>query len=76
MIFYVIILLWCLPPWIRIHMDIFGILDPDPHENLCGSETLVQAGSRSAFFRQLDWDPHLEKMLDPDPQKMTADPRR
>ena len=21
-------------------MDIFGILDPDPHENLCGSETL------------------------------------
>ena len=22
------------------HMDIFGILDPDPHENLCGSETL------------------------------------
>ena len=22
-------------------MDIFGILDPDPHENLCGSETLV-----------------------------------
>ena len=22
-------------------MDIFGILDPDPHENLCGSETLI-----------------------------------
>ena len=22
-------------------MDIFGILEPDPHENLCGSETLV-----------------------------------
>ena len=22
-------------------MDIFGILDPDPHENLCGSETLL-----------------------------------
>ena len=22
-------------------MDIFGTLDPDPHENLCGSETLV-----------------------------------
>ena len=21
-------------------MDIFGILDPDPHENLCGNETL------------------------------------
>ena len=45
--FGVIILLYCLPPWIRIwiriHMDIFGILDPDPdpHENLCGSETLL-----------------------------------
>ena len=24
----------------RNHMDIFGILDPDPHENLSGSETL------------------------------------
>ena len=24
-------------------MDIFGILDPDPHENLCGSETLWEA---------------------------------
>ena len=23
-----------------IHMDIFWILDPDPHKNLCGSETL------------------------------------
>ena len=22
-------------------MDILGILDPDPHENLCGSETLI-----------------------------------
>ena len=22
-------------------MDIFGILDPDPHENLCESETLL-----------------------------------
>ena len=28
--------------WIRIHMDIIGILDPDPHENLCVSETLRQ----------------------------------
>ena len=37
-LFGVLILLLCLPPW--IHMDIFGILDPDPHENLCGSETL------------------------------------
>ena len=26
---------------IRIHMDMIGILDPDPHENLCGSETLL-----------------------------------
>ena len=34
-------------PWIRIHMDIFGILnpDPDPHEILCGSETLIYIGS-------------------------------
>ena len=23
-------------------MDILGVLDPDPHENLCGSETLLQ----------------------------------
>ena len=30
----------CLLARIRIHMDIFGILDPDQHENLCGSETL------------------------------------
>ena len=32
-----------LPSWIRIriHMDIFGIPDPDPHKNLCGSETLL-----------------------------------
>ena len=28
------------PPWIRIRMDIFWILDPDPHKNVCGSETL------------------------------------
>ena len=27
-------------------MDIFGILDPDPQENLCGSETL---GNTKAF---------------------------
>ena len=27
-------------------MDIFGILDPDPHENLCGSETLVFQGKK------------------------------
>ena len=24
-------------------MDMFGILDPDPHKNLCGSETLLQS---------------------------------
>ena len=28
-----------LEDWIRIHTDIFGILDP--HENLCGFETLL-----------------------------------
>ena len=30
-----------LPPRIRIHMDIFWILDP--HNNRCGSATLVQS---------------------------------
>ena len=31
-----------LPSWIRIriHMDIFGIPDPDPLKNLCRSKTL------------------------------------
>ena len=24
-------------------MDIFGVLDPDPHENLCRSETLTKS---------------------------------
>ena len=24
-----------------VHMDMIGILDPDPHENLSGSETLI-----------------------------------
>ena len=33
--------------WIRIHMDIFGILDQDPHENLCESETLPGYGSET-----------------------------
>ena len=28
------------PPWIRIRMEFFGIPDPDPHTNLCGTETL------------------------------------
>ena len=28
--------------WIRTHMETFGILhDPDPHEKLCGFETLA-----------------------------------
>ena len=37
------------------------LLDPDPHE--------------SALFYILDPDPHSEKLLDPDPQKMNADPQ-
>ena len=32
--------------WIRIHMDIFGILDPDSHEILCRSETLIHSRIR------------------------------
>ena len=35
--------------WIRIHMDIFGILNPDPHENLCGLETLEKR-KQSKFY--------------------------
>ena len=31
--------------WTRIYMDIFGILDPDPNENLCDSETLLVPGT-------------------------------
>ena len=33
-------------------MDIFGILDPDPHENLCGSETLLSGPGicQNCFF--------------------------
>ena len=31
-------------------MDIFGILDPDPHENLCGSETLDTASALYWFL--------------------------
>ena len=34
--------------WIRIHVDIFRILDPDPHENFCGSETLKFLKSKFA----------------------------
>ena len=38
---------------------------------------LVLTGSGSTFFRQLDLDPdpHSEKLLDPDQQKMNADPQ-
>ena len=55
--------------WIRIHMDIFGILDPDPHENLCGSETLAL----SPIFNCVDPDQYSEygseptKLLNTDP---------
>ena len=38
-----------LEDWIRIHMDIFGILDP--HENLCGSETLQGAFKMFTLLR-------------------------
>ena len=31
-------------------MDIFGILDPDPHENLCGSETLILSSAFNDCF--------------------------
>ena len=30
-------------------MDIFGILNPDPHENLCGLETLEKR-KQSKFY--------------------------
>ena len=32
-------------------------------------------GSGSAFFKQLNLDQYSEKLLDPDPQKMNADPQ-
>ena len=40
--------------WIRIHMDIFGILDPDPdpHENLCRSETLTHRAALESQSRE------------------------
>ena len=59
----------------------FVQLDPDPHGSAIilpprsGSAFRKTAGSGSAFFRQLDPDPHLEILLDPDPQKMNADPQ-
>ena len=46
-------------------MDIFGILDPDSHENLCGSETLPVEGlknilihlrlSKQCSFKFISW---------------------
>ena len=39
--------------WIRILMDIFGILDPDPHETLCGSETQILMKHFSDLFFSL-----------------------
>ena len=33
--------------WIRIHMDIFGIPDPDPHKN---SETVLRNGYLTAVL--------------------------
>ena len=45
-------------------MDMIGILDPDPHENLCGSETLKEippgSGSASAWT-DADPDPGGKK---------------
>ena len=37
--------------WIRIHIDIFVIMDPDldPHENFCGSETLIRTRENFNF---------------------------
>ena len=35
----------------------------------------VGSGSGSAFFKQLNPDQYSEKLLDPDPQKMNADPQ-
>ena len=40
-----------LPSWIRIRVDIFGI--PDPHKNLCGSETPVSATVFCVVFVKL-----------------------
>ena len=52
-------------------MDIFGILDPDPHENLCGSETLVcMCGSGYVFGIRIRIHeaPEYGSNTDPDPQ--------
>ena len=39
--------------WVLVDMDMIGIMDPDPPENLCGSETLM------LFHFKLDPDPEL-----------------
>ena len=53
----------------RIHVDIFGILDPDPHEILCGSETLFYRRRRvsitSFVFKLLKRDLY-SKLKSPD----------
>ena len=36
---------------------------------------LFEAGSGSAFKKQLDPDPHGDKLPDPDPQKINVDPQ-
>ena len=43
------------------------------HKVICN--TFCEAGSGSAFFKHLVPDPHWEEQLDPDPQKMNADPQ-
>ena len=40
--------------WIRIRMDIFWILDPDPHNNRCGTATLITKRFISSFISQLN----------------------
>ena len=53
----------------RIHVDIFGILDPDQHEILCGSETLFYRRRRvsitSFVFKLLKRDLY-SKLKSPD----------
>ena len=38
-------------------------------------DKFVSAGSRSAFLKQLNPDPHSDKLLDTDPKKMNSDPQ-
>ena len=60
-------LLKSLPLRIRIHMDIFGILDPDPLYNRCGSATLVLCvyiTEQTLIFNGLSW---IQPIFDTDP---------